>query len=296
LTPRELVRWAGSKFEYAGLTYGHGTRNAREEAVYLVLGALGLPFDYGGPRLDEPLDEDTLRRLRALVRERITTRKPVAYLLRRAWFAGLEFYVDERVLVPRSPIAELIEQGFAPWVEGARVRRILELCTGSGCIAAACALAFPEARVDATDISPAALAVAEINVERHAVGDRVRLIESDLYEAVPAGRYDLIVANPPYVPAAEVAVLPREYQHEPALGLAADDEGLAVVVRILRESGAYLSDHGVLIVEVGDRRELLSKRHPGVPFLWFDFERGGDGVFLLTAAQLRGHFGGKSPA
>ncbi|HTT07297.1 MAG TPA: 50S ribosomal protein L3 N(5)-glutamine methyltransferase [Gammaproteobacteria bacterium] len=292
MTPRELVHWAESKFEYAGLSYGHGTRNAREEAVYLVLGALDLPFDYGGARLDEPLDKNTLQRLRALLRKRIATRKPAAYLLRKAWFAGLEFYVDERVLVPRSPIAELIEQGFAPWVDGSRVRRILELCTGSGCIAVACALAFPEARVDATDISPEALAVAAINVERYAVGDRLRMIKSDLYRDVPRQRYDLIISNPPYVPAEDVAGLPREYQHEPALGLAAGDEGLAVVIRILHESAARLNEHGALIVEVGDRQEVLLARYPKVPFMWFEFERGGDGVFLLTAAQLREHFGG----
>lgn len=293
-TPRELVLWAEAKFEYAGLSYGHGTRNAREEAVYLVLGALDLPFDYSGAQLDEALDAATLRRLRTLLRKRIATRKPAAYLLHKAWFAGLEFYVDERVLVPRSPIAELIEQGFAPWVDGGRVHRILELCTGSGCIAVACALAFPEAWVEATDISADALAVAWINVERHAVGDRLHLIESDLYQAVPPHRYDLIITNPPYVPAADVASLPAEYRHEPSLGLAAGDEGLAIVTRILRESAARLSEHGALIVEVGDRQEVLSRRYPRVPFLWFDFEHGGDGVFMLTAAQLREHFSGNS--
>jgi ribosomal protein L3 glutamine methyltransferase len=293
-TPRELVLWTEAKFEYADLSYGHGTHNAREEAVYLVLGALDLSFDYSGPRLDEPLDKNTLLRLRALLRKRIATRKPAAYLLNKAWFAGLEFYVDERVLVPRSPIAELIEQGFAPWVDGGRVHRILELCTGSGCIAVACALAFREARVDATDISAEALAVARINVDRHAVGNRLHLIQSDLYQAVPPHRYDLIVSNPPYVPADEVAGLPREYHHEPVLGLSAGDEGLAIVTCILRESGAHLSEHGVLIVEVGDRQEVLSRRYPQVSFLWFDFEHGGDGVFMLTAAQLREYFNSSS--
>lgn len=289
-TVRDLVLWGEARFKKARLFYGHGTRNAREEAVYLVFGALDLPFDCPEARLDEPLPEATVTRVEQLLRRRIDTRKPAAYLLNKAWFGGLEFYVDERVLIPRSPFAEIIEQGFAPWVRGDRVRRIVDLCTGSGCIAIACALAFPDAQVDATDISPEALGVAGINVKRHGVGDRLRLIESDLFSALGDCRYGLILSNPPYVPNEELAELAPEYHHEPALGLAADDDGLAVVVRLLKEAGRHLDPEGTLIVEVGDRQEALAQRFPQVPFMWLDFERGGDGVFLLEARDLRRHF------
>jgi ribosomal protein L3 glutamine methyltransferase len=290
-TVRELVHDAESRFKKARLFYGHGTRNAREEAVFLVFGGLGLAFDCPEAKLDRPLPPARIARVLDLIAERIRSRRPAAYLLNKAWFAGLEFYVDERVLVPRSPFAELIEQAFSPWVHPDRVRRIADLCTGSGCIAIACALAFPGAKVDATDISPDALAVARRNVERHDLGGRVRLVQSDLFAGLGRRRYDLIVSNPPYVPVGEMAELPREYHHEPALGLAAADDGLAVVVRLLHAAARFLAPDGVLIVEVGDRQDVLSARFPRAPFLWLDLERGGDGVFLLEAADVRRHFG-----
>ena len=291
-TVRELVHWGERRFKRAGIFYGHGTTEAREEAVYLVFGALGLPFDCPEAQLDEPLTDADIARIRDLLKARVDTRKPAAYLLGKAWFAGLEFEVNEHTLVPRSPIAELIEQGFSPWVEEDRVTRVLDLCTGSGCIAIACALAFPQARVDATDISPQALAVARRNVDHYQLQDRVRLVESDLFAGLGGERYDLIVSNPPYVPADDIAELPAEYHHEPVLGLAAGDDGLDIVIRILHAARHHLRAHGVMVVEVGDREAVLAARFPEVPFTWLEFERGSgaDGVFLLDAAQLDEHF------
>jgi len=292
MTARQLIRWGEKKLKSAEVFYGHGTREALDEAVYLVLSGAALPFGCPDEDLDRPLDEHTVKRVQDLIHQRIRTRRPAAYLLGEAYFAGLKFYVDERVLIPRSPIAELIEQGFTPWVQEEKVRSILDLCAGSGCIAIACALAFPHAQVDATDISPDALAVAHINVQRHQVGDRVRLVQSDLFGSLGDRRYDLIVSNPPYVPEADIAELPREYTHEPSLALAAGDDGLAIVTRILCEAGKHLTEGAVLIVEVGDRQEALTGRFPSVPFNWLEFERGSgaDGVFLLEADQVREHF------
>lgn len=291
-TVRELVHWGERRFKRAGIFYGHGTLEAREEAVYIVFGALDLPFDCPEDRLDEPLSGTDVQRIQALLKARIETRKPAAYLLGKAWFAGLEFEVNEHTLVPRSPIAELIEQGFSPWVQEESLRRVLDLCTGSGCIGIACALAFPEARVDITDISPEALAVARRNIDRYQLQDRVRPLCSDLFEALPGERYDLIVSNPPYVPAGEIAELPAEYHYEPVLGLAAGDDGLDIVIRILCAAHRHLTEQGVLVVEVGDREQALAARFPEVPFTWLEFERGSgaDGVFLLDAAQVLAHF------
>ena len=291
-TVRELVHWGERRFKRAGIFYGHGTLEAREEAVYLVFGALDLPFDCPEERLDEPLSGTDVQRIQALLTARIETRKPAAYLLGKAWFAGLQFEVNEHTLVPRSPIAELIEQGFSPWVREENLRRVLDLCTGSGCIGIACALAFPEARVDITDISPEALAVARRNIDRYQLQDRVRPLRSDLFEALAGERYNLIVSNPPYVPAGEIAELPAEYHYEPVLGLAAGDDGLDIVIRILRVAHRHLTEQGVLVVEVGDREQALATRFPEVPFTWLEFERGSgaDGVFLLDAAQVLAHF------
>ncbi|MCI0401327.1 MAG: 50S ribosomal protein L3 N(5)-glutamine methyltransferase [Gammaproteobacteria bacterium] len=289
-TPRELVYWGMRQFEDAKLCFGHGADNARDEAVLLVFHALGLAWDGPDEKLDRVLTHTEKQRAVAILQERIRSRKPSAYLTHKAWFAGLPFYVDERVLVPRSPIAELIEERFAPWVKEEHVHCVLDLGTGSGCIAIACALAFAGAKVDAVDISHDALDVAKKNIEQHGVGAQVRAIHSDLFKALARHRYDLIVCNPPYVDSKELARLPDEYQHEPAVGLRGGEGGLTVVNRVLREAGAHLNDGGVLVCEVGEAHGRLLGRYPKMPFLWLEFRRGGEGVFLLTAEELRAHF------
>lgn len=266
--------------------YGHGTDNPFDEAVYLVLRALALPFDVDDAVLDAPITGEERRRVMVLVERRIQLRLPVAYLINEAWFSGLPFYVDERVLVPRSPIAELIEERFSPWLQESAITRILDIGTGSGCIAVACALAFPHARVDAVDSSSAALAVADRNIVHYQLSDRVRLLQSDLYAALGAQRYDVIVANPPYVSANELSHLPPEYRHEPLPALHAGEGGLAVVRRLLTHTRPHLEGHGVLIVEVGNRQDAVSQAFPDLPFIWLEFERGGEGVFLLRATDL----------
>lgn len=284
-------------FEDAGLWFGHGTGCAADEAAWLVGSVAGI--DYGAPpeSLDRALGELASRPLTAaevgrigrLASERIARRVPLAYLLGEAWFGGMAFTVDERVLVPRSPIAELIADSYAPWVDPADVRRVLEIGTGSGCIAIASALTLPGAHVDATDISADALAVARVNVERHGVGDRVTLIESDLFAALEPARYDLIVTNPPYVDASEMRAREAEYRHEPDIGLAAGEDGLDVVRRLLASAADWLTPDGVLIAEVGASDEALQRAYPAVPFLWLEFEHGGRGVFLLSRAELDAH-------
>ena len=286
-TIRDLMRWGASRFNQAGLSFGHGTDNAFDEALVLVSHALHLPPQFPEHYLSAHITAEERDTAVALIRQRIETRKPAAYLTHEAWFAGLPFYVDERVLVPRSPLAERIEQGFEPWLHSDAIERVLDLCTGSGCIAIACAAHFEHAHVDAVDISDDALAIARRNVERHALQDWVRVIKSDLFSAVEMSRYQLIISNPPYVSAEEMQQLPAEYRHEPEIGLAAGRDGLDIVIRILARAASHLEADGILVVEVGNSRELLSECFPDVPFMWLEFERGGHGVFLLDAQQVQ---------
>lgn len=290
-TLRDFARWAASRFQEAGLVYGHGTDNAVDEAAALVLHTLHLGHDVPPAFWDARLTQAERDAIAGRVRRRIEERLPLAYLTHEAWFAGLPFYVDQRVLVPRSPLAEPIQRGFAPWLDPDAVERVLDIGTGSGCIAIACAYAFPEAEVDAVDVSAEALEVARVNRDRHHLAERLELIQSNLFEQVPAERrYDLIVSNPPYVDAEDMAALPAEYRREPQLGLTGGADGLDLVRIILAEAVDRLTPQGILVVEVGNSAPALEAAYPDVPFLWIEFEHGGEGVFMLTAEQLREHF------
>lgn len=284
-TARSLVLAAERQFEAAGLYYGHGTDNARDEAVFLVFHVLGLTFDAPEASLDVPVSAAALAAVEALVERRLTERKPAAYLTGCMWFAGHEFYVNEQVLVPRSPLAELILEEFQPWQQADAIRHILDIGTGSGCIAIAAALQFPHALVDATDISTEALVVATRNVARHEVQQRVRLHQADLFPQVQA-QYDLILANPPYVPQAEYDELPPEYSHEPRLALVAGDDGLVLVRRILESARRYLTADGILVMDTGGTWPMVEEAFPQLPFVWLDFVNGGDGVLLLRREDL----------
>jgi len=285
-TVADLIRHGAAAFEHAGLAYGHGTDNAIDESAALVFHALDLDHADAEAAYARKPDAAGIARVLALFDERIRRRVPAAYLMGRMWFAGLEFEVDRRVIVPRSPFAELIHAEFAPWIDAARVHRILDIGTGSGCIAIACAVAFPRARVDAVDLSAHALEVARRNVARHGVGDRLQLFLGDVYEPLGEARYDLIVANPPYVSDEEMQSLPPEFLHEPDLALRAGADGLDVVRRILAGAGRHLEPGGALFVEVGDSDERVQHAFPGLPLTWLEFEHGGGGVFMLRGADL----------
>jgi ribosomal protein L3 glutamine methyltransferase len=287
MTIAECIQESTRKLDAAQLCFGHGTDNALDEAAWLVLHVCGKPLDGSFCGWGDAVSSAELAEISRLLSVRCETRQPLAYLLGSAWFAGLEFEVNADVLVPRSPLAELILDQFRPWVDPDSVGRVLDMCTGSGCIAIASALSLPAARVDAADISGQALQVAQRNVERHGLSDRVKLIQSDLFQSVPAQRYDLILANPPYVPAQSMAGLPAEYRAEPGLGLVSGDDGLDSALSILLDAPGYLRDDGVLICEVGESEERLAAALPQTPFLWLEFEHGGSGVFVLTREQLQ---------
>ncbi|EOH0514930.1 50S ribosomal protein L3 N(5)-glutamine methyltransferase [Vibrio fluvialis] len=284
-TLQDMIRWTVSRFNAANLFYGHGTDNAWDEAVHLILPTLYLPIDVPPHVLNSRLTSSERLRVVERVIKRIKDRTPVAYLTNKAWFCGLEFFVDERVLVPRSPIGELIQAQFEPWLVN-EPSRIMDLCTGSGCIAIACAHAFPDAEVDAIDISADALQVAEQNIQDHGLEQQVFPIRSDLFRDLPKEQYDIIVTNPPYVDQEDMNSLPDEFKHEPELGLAAGTDGLKLVRRILANAPHYLTEKGILVCEVGNSMIHLMDQYPHIPFTWLEFENGGHGVFLLTREQL----------
>lgn len=285
----DFIRYGASRFAAAGLTFGHSHDNAMDEATHLVLHSLHLPHDLSPNYGQAKLVAGEKAALLALIERRIGERKPVAYLTGEAWFAGLAFKVDERVLVPRSPIAELIQNGFTPWLDGRDVSRALDLCTGSGCIGIAMAAHNPDWQVDLADISDGALELARENIRIQHVGERVRAIKSDLFAGLEGEVYDLIVSNPPYVTEQEYAELPPEYRHEPALGLTAGPDGLDFALRILRDAPAHLSEDGLLIVEVGESERALTQLLPQLPFIWIEFNVGPMGVFALERRDLVEH-------
>jgi ribosomal protein L3 glutamine methyltransferase len=297
VTVRDLIDAAHARFERARLVFGHGTTNARDEAVYLVLHALRLPPGRLTPFLSRPITAAEHRRTLRLIADRIRRRIPAAYLTREAWLGDDRFYVDRRVIVPRSYIAELLRERLAPWIaRPTRVRRALDLCTGSGCLAIVLAKTFPTARVDAVDISRAALAVARRNVATYGLQERLRLLHGDLFSALPGERYDLIIANPPYVANRVMRKLPREYRHEPRLALAGGRDGFDLVRLILRQAAQHLTAAGLLVVEVGHHRERLETAFPHLPFVWPQTSGGEDCVFMLECRDLAGAAGAAAVA
>lgn len=286
MTIAELIDRTTEQLERADLCFGHGTDNARDEAAWLVLHVAGVRLDGSFSDWGRTVTPGEQEKVAQLLDQRCNRRAPLAYLLETAWFAGLEFFINENVLVPRSPLAELILDQFQPWVRPDRVNRVLDLCTGSGCIAIATAVHMPGVRVDAADISAAALDVARRNVERHGLEKKVTLLQSDLFTAIPPAKYDLIVSNPPYVPAGSISGLPAEYCAEPGLGLASGEDGLDAVLTILLDAPRFLGEDGILVCEVGESEQRLAEALPSVPFTWLEFARGGSGVFVLTRNLL----------
>ena len=287
-TAQHWIEWTARQLDEAGVSFGHGTDNCNDEAAWLVSHATGADIARIIAGFDPDVGPDCERAIRALLEQRIERRVPLAYLTGLAWFCGLPFEVTPEVLVPRSPIAELIAEKFQPWVRPDAVRKVLDLGTGSGCIAIACAMAFPDATVTASDISARALEVASRNCIRHRVQERVKLIESDVYDSLGSGKYDLIISNPPYVPESDMASLPPEYQAEPPLALRSRMDGLEIPLRILAGAGAHLDEGGVLVSEVGESEQRMVEILPDVDFLWLEFSSGGEGVFLLEASQVAG--------
>ena len=288
-TIADFIRFAASQFHQSDLYFGHGTDNAWDEAVAIVLQMLDLPQDYPQSMLTAKLLAEEKKHLVHAIFERVERRKPLAYITNKAYFVGLEFYVDERVLVPRSPIGELIENDFYPWLE-ADNPRILDLCCGSGCIGLAIAAYIDDAEVVLSDISEDAITVADINNERLGLYPKAQTVVSDLFDALTDEKFDLIVSNPPYVDSEDLSDMPAEYHHEPEIGLGSGEDGLDITRRILEQAAEHLTEQGCLIVEVGNSWPALEEAFPDVPFTWLEFEKGGDGVFLLTRQQLIEHF------
>lgn len=288
-TLRDWLRYAVSRFREAGLYFGHGCDNAFDEAVWLILHTLHLPLDRLEPFLDAQLTKNERLAVHNVLQRRIVKRLPTAYLTQQAWLGEHSFYVDERVIVPRSYFANLLEEGFAPWIEDPEnITHALDLCTGSGCLAILMALSFPHAQIDAVDLSPDALAVARHNIKDYGLDDRVRPVESDLFNGLGGQRYDLILSNPPYVTRAAMEALPPEYRHEPVLALAAGEDGLDIVRRILAQAGNHLKPGGLLAVEVGHNQSLVEAAFPELPLTWIDTEGGEGKIFLLHKEQLEG--------
>ena len=286
----DFIRYGISKARIADLFYGHGTDNAEDDIYALIWDSLSLPWQSDMSFLQARLTPSEKKMLAERLEKRIVQRIPVPYLTHKAHFCDLSFYVDDRVLIPRSPIAELIQQQFAPWVEPENVTRILDLCTGSGCIGIACCAWFPEAEVVGSDLSNSALKVATMNIAHFGVQEQMTLLKSDCFDQIPPAEYDIIVSNPPYVGLAGMQNLPTEYKHEPSMALFAEQQGLAIVQKILQQAGTYLSQQGILVVEVGESAEELIAFYPDVPFVWLDFAKGGEGIFLLTAQMVREYF------
>lgn len=286
-TIRDLLRFAVSQFNKAELFFGHGSANAYDEAAYLILHTLHLPLDQLAPFMDARLTTDELLQVLKIIERRITEKKPAAYLTNEAWLGDYNFYVDERVIVPRSFIAELLQTQLEPWVANPdSIHSAIDMCTGSGCLAILMAHAFEHATIDAVDISADALAVAKRNVTDYQLQNRVNLIESDLFTALSGRSYDLIISNPPYVNAQSMAELPTEYNHEPKNALESGDDGLDATRTILHEAAKYLNDDGILIVEIGHNRKYLEQAYPQTPFTWLETIAGNDYVFLLHRDQL----------
>ncbi|MEI2415028.1 50S ribosomal protein L3 N(5)-glutamine methyltransferase [Orrella sp. JC864] len=287
LTVRDLLRYAVSRFNQARLHFGHGSDNAWDEAVYLTLHALHLPPDTLDPFLDARVLPTERERVLGLIERRVAERVPAAYLTQEAWLRGHRFYVDARVIVPRSPIAELLETGLSPWVaDPMAVQAVLDMCTGSGCLAILAALAFPQAQVDAVDLSADALAVARRNVQEYGLQDRLRLHQGNLFQPLPERPYQVIVCNPPYVNQASMQALPREYRHEPAMALAGGADGMDLVREILRAAPRYLSEDGVLVLEIGHEHEHFSRAFPALEPVWLETQAQGEPILLLTREQL----------
>ncbi|WP_136678453.1 50S ribosomal protein L3 N(5)-glutamine methyltransferase [Neptunomonas sp. XY-337] len=286
-TIRDFIRWTCTQMNQHGVYFGHGHVNAWDEASQLVLAAVKLPWDSSETVLDARLLSSEKETVISYVEKRVLQRMPLPYITQEAWFLGLPFYVDERVLIPRSPIAQLLETECSPFLRPGPVERVLDLCTGSGCIGIGAAYIFEEATVDLVDISDDALAVARKNIRAHGMEERIEALQSDLFAGLQGRRYDLILSNPPYVDQADFASMPDEYQHEPELALTSGDDGLDITKRILREANEYLTEDGLLIVEVGNSEVHLMEQYPQVPLTWVELPQGGNGVFAITAQDLR---------